>query len=45
MERIVQILRIGNKLAKGEIKNYNLKSKEIILNKQIFGNQNVFASF
>ena len=45
MERIIQLLRIGNKIALGEIKNKNLKITEIILNKRIFGNQKVFVSF
>ena len=39
------MLRINNKIAKGKINNNNLKSKEIILNQQIFGNQKALTSF
>ena len=45
MERIIKLPRSVNKIAKREIKNNYIKSKEIILNKQIFGNQKVFVNF
>jgi hypothetical protein len=45
MERIIQILRISNKKAKRNIKINYIKSKEIINDQKIFGNQKVFVSF
>ena len=45
MERIIQILRITNKKAKRNIKINYIKSKEIIHDKKIFGNQKVLISF
>ena len=39
------MLRISNKIAKGEIKINNLKSKEIILSKLILGNKKVIECF
>ena len=43
MERIIQLLIFSNKIVMEEIKDNNLKSKVIILNHQILGNQNVFG--